>query len=123
VDRGRRIVVHYAVAIAIGGTGVCDLHRVLEPVRATGSSASVAVPVTVAAAARRDLPYLSGLGSVRAFFTVGIRSQADGKLIVTSRLSEGERVVINGRYTLPLDRRVTANEPPASAGAKWSRSS
>jgi multidrug efflux system membrane fusion protein len=39
------------------------------------------VPVTVAPVAKRDLPiYLTGLGSVQASFTVGIRSQVDGKL-------------------------------------------
>jgi hypothetical protein len=67
VDRGRRIVVHYA--IASGSTGACDLHHGPEPVRAIHSSASVTVPVTVAAAATHDLLYLTGPGSVRAFFT------------------------------------------------------
>jgi multidrug efflux system membrane fusion protein len=41
----------------------------------------VGVPVTVAVAARQDVPiYLSGLGAVQASFTVGIHSQVDGKL-------------------------------------------
>jgi hypothetical protein len=31
--------------------------------------------------------------------------------------------MVNGRYTLRLDPRVTANEPPASTIAKQSRSS
>jgi multidrug efflux system membrane fusion protein len=40
-----------------------------------------AVPVTVAAAARRDVPiYLRGLGTVQASNTIAIRSQIDGKL-------------------------------------------
>ena len=121
MDRGRHSVGHHAVAIAIGGPGACDLRHRPEPLRSTRSSA--AVPVTVASAAEPDLPYLTGLGSVRAFFTVGIRSQVDGKPIVTSRLSEAERVVINRLYALRLDRRVTANEPPAFALAKQSRSS
>jgi hypothetical protein len=123
VDRGRRIGVHYAVAIATDGTGACDLHHVPEPVRVTGSSASAAVPVTVASAAKRDLPYLRDLGSVRAFFILGIGRQVDGKPIVPSWLSEGERAVVNGQYTLRLDRSMMANEPPASAVAKRSRSS
>jgi hypothetical protein len=71
----------------------------------------------------RDLLYLTGLGSVRTFFPIGIRLPVDGKPIVTSRLSEGERVVVNGQYTLRLDPRVTVNEPLASAVAKESRSS
>jgi hypothetical protein len=60
---------------------------------------------------------------VRAFFTVGIRLQVDRKFIAKSDSSEGERVMVNGRYTLRLDPRVTANEPPASTVAKQSRSS
>jgi multidrug efflux system membrane fusion protein len=39
------------------------------------------VPVTIAVATKRDLPiYITGLGAVQASFTVGIRSQVDGKL-------------------------------------------
>jgi membrane fusion protein, multidrug efflux system len=39
------------------------------------------VPVTVAIASREDLPvYLTGLGTVQASFTVGVRPQVDGKL-------------------------------------------
>jgi hypothetical protein len=121
VDRGRGIVVHYA--IASGGTGARDLHHAPEPVRAARSSASVTVPVTVAAAAKHDPLYPAGPGSVRALFTVDTSSQVDSKPIVTSEFSEGERVVVNGRYTLRLEPRVTANEPPASTVAKQSRSS
>jgi hypothetical protein len=77
----------------------------------------------VVAAAKRDLPYFSGVGSVRAFSTVGMRAQVDGRPITPSQVSKGERVMINGRYMLRLDRRVTANKPPASALAKRSHSS
>src|SRR6516225_5828261 len=43
--------------------------------------ARAGVPVSVAVAARQDVPiYLSGLGTVAASFTVGIHSQVDGKL-------------------------------------------
>ena len=81
VDGGRRILVHCAVAIAIGGTGAWYPHQGPELFRAARSSASAAVPVTVAVATRRELPvYLTPLGSVQAFFTVGIGSQVDGKL-------------------------------------------
>jgi len=47
------------------------------------SSSSVPPPirVTVAAAARRDVPiYLTGLGTVQAFNTVAVHTQIDGKL-------------------------------------------
>jgi hypothetical protein len=113
VDRGRRIVVHYA--IASGNTAACNLHHAPEPVRASRSSASV----TVAAAAKHDLLYLTGPGSV--FFTVDIRSPVDSNPILTSEFSKGEPVVVNGRYTLRVDPRVTANEP--STVAKQSHSS
>ena len=43
--------------------------------------ARAGVPVSVAVAARQDVPiYISGLGTVAASFTVGIHSQVDGKL-------------------------------------------
>jgi membrane fusion protein, multidrug efflux system len=81
VGRGRRVVLSCTVVVAVGGAGAWYLHEGPEPVRAARSSQPTAVPVTVAAATKRDLPiYLTGLGSVQASFTVGIRSQVDGKL-------------------------------------------
>jgi membrane fusion protein, multidrug efflux system len=67
--------------IGVGGTGAWYLRQGPEPVRAARSSAPPTVLVTVATAIKRDLPiYLTGLGNVQASFTVGIRSQVDGKL-------------------------------------------
>jgi membrane fusion protein, multidrug efflux system len=81
VGRGRRILLYCAVVIAVGGTGAWHLRQGPEPVRAARSSAPPTVPVTVATSIKRDLPiYLTGLGNVQASFTVGIRSQVDGKL-------------------------------------------
>jgi len=78
--------------IAVGGTGAWYLHQGPEPVRAARSSAPAAIPVTVATATKRDLPiYLTGLGSVQASFTVGIRPQVDGKLEVVL-FTEGQQV-------------------------------
>jgi len=78
--------------IAVGGTGAWYLHQGPEPVRAARSSAPAAIPVTVATATRRDLPiYLTGLGSVQASFTVGIRPQVDGKLEAVL-FTEGQQV-------------------------------
>ncbi len=52
-----------------------------QAVRAAHSSGPASVPVTAASVVRRDLPiYLTGLGSVQASFTVGIRPQVDGQL-------------------------------------------
>jgi hypothetical protein len=119
VDRGRRILAHCAVVIA-AGMGASYLDHRPEPVRAPRSSPSVAVPGTVAAAAKSDLLDLTGPGSVRAVLSVGLRSQVDDKPILTSWRSEGERLVVNREHTL-LDPRVTVNERPASAVAKQSR--
>ena len=51
-----------------------------------------AVPVSVSTAERRDMPYyLTGLGSVSAFYTVNIKSRVDGEL-VTVNFKEGQFV-------------------------------
>jgi membrane fusion protein, multidrug efflux system len=51
-----------------------------------------AVPVSVATAARQDVPiYLTGLGTVQALFTVAIHAQVDGKLQAVL-FKEGQRV-------------------------------
>jgi multidrug efflux system membrane fusion protein len=92
VGRGRRVLFYCAVVIAIGGTGAWYLHQGPEPVRAARSSVPAAIPVTVATATKRDLPiYLTGLGSVQASFTVGIRPQVDGKLEAVL-FTEGQQV-------------------------------
>lgn len=92
MGRGRRILLYCAVVIAVGGVGAWYLHQGPEPVRAARSSTPAAVPVTIATATKRDLPiYLTGLGSVQASFTVGIRPQVDGKLEAVL-FTEGQRV-------------------------------
>ncbi len=51
-----------------------------------------AVPVSVATAERRDLPYyLTGLGSVNAYFTVSVKSRVDGELMQVN-FKEGQHV-------------------------------
>jgi multidrug efflux system membrane fusion protein len=92
VGRGRRILLYCAVVITAGGVGAWYLHQGPVPVRAARSSAPAAIPVTVATATKRDLPiYLTGLGSVQASFTVGIRPQVDGKLEAVL-FTEGQQV-------------------------------
>jgi membrane fusion protein, multidrug efflux system len=50
------------------------------------------MPVTVAKAMQQDLPvYLSGLGSVAAYYTVSVKSRVDGQL-VDVKFKEGESV-------------------------------
>jgi membrane fusion protein, multidrug efflux system len=92
VGRGRRTLFYCAVAIVVGVAGIWYLHQGPEPVRAARSSASSPIPVTIAFATKRDLPiYLTGLGSVQASFTVGIRPQVDGKL-ESVVFTEGQKV-------------------------------
>jgi multidrug efflux system membrane fusion protein len=63
-----------------------------DPVRAARPPARAAIPVSVAAAARRDGSiYLSGLGTAQALYTIGIHSQVDGKLIEVL-FTEGQHV-------------------------------
>src|SRR5580704_7807325 len=50
------------------------------------------VPVSVSTAEKRDMPYyLTGLGSVTAFYTDNIKSRVDGEL-VTVNFKEGQFV-------------------------------
>ena len=50
------------------------------------------VPVSVATAERRDMPYyLTGLGSVTAYYTVSVKSRVDGQLMQVN-FKEGQDV-------------------------------
>jgi membrane fusion protein, multidrug efflux system len=73
-----RFLVISSIVVASAGLGAWyELERA-EPIL---KSEVAPVPVTVAIASRGDLPvYLTGLGTVQASFTVGIRPQVDGKL-------------------------------------------
>lgn len=56
------------------------------------ANAMQAVQVTVAPARKTDLPiYLTGLGSIQAYYTVSVRSRVDGQL-VDVRFKEGQFV-------------------------------
>jgi multidrug efflux system membrane fusion protein len=77
--------------LAIAGTVYWYLSQGSDPARASRAARN-AVPVTVATAARQDVPiYLVGLGTVQALFTVGIHAQVDGKLQDVF-FNEGQRV-------------------------------
>src|SRR5712671_1776751 len=81
-----------ALTIVVGCVLAWYLLQGPDPVRAARPPARAAVPVSVAAAARRDLPiYLNGLGTVQALYTIGIHSQVDGKLIEVA-FTEGQHV-------------------------------
>jgi multidrug efflux system membrane fusion protein len=61
------------------------------PSRARANTPAV-MPVTVAKVTQQDLPvYLSGLGSIAAYYTVSVKSRVDGEL-VDVKFKEGESV-------------------------------
>jgi multidrug efflux system membrane fusion protein len=81
VARRGRILALSVLVVAAGGAAAWYAFEGSQPVKAARSSGPATVPVTIATATKRDLPiYLTGLGNVQASFTVGIRSQVDGKL-------------------------------------------
>ena len=62
------------------------------------------VPVAVATAERRDMPYyLTGLGSVNAYYTVSVKSRVDGQLVQVN-FQEGQTVK-NGELLAVIDPR------------------
>ena len=68
-------------ALAGGGAAYWHWGMNSEGAQAARLPARAKVSVSVAIVGRQDVPvYLSGLGTVQASFTVGIRSQVDGKL-------------------------------------------
>ena len=92
VARRQRILLLSALVIVLAGAGAWYAFEGPQPVKAARSPSPAAIPVTVATAAKRDLPiYLVGLGTVQASFTVGIRSQVDGKF-ESVLFTEGQQV-------------------------------
>jgi multidrug efflux system membrane fusion protein len=81
--RGSRLAA-LILAIVIGGGAAFYWYRGTEGTdagRTARAPGRPAVPVSVAIAARRDVPvYLIGLGAVQPILSVGIHSQVDGKL-------------------------------------------
>jgi membrane fusion protein, multidrug efflux system len=56
------------------------------------ANVAAVVPVAVATAERRDIPYyLTGLGSVTAYYTVSVKSRVDGELMQVN-FKEGQNV-------------------------------
>jgi membrane fusion protein, multidrug efflux system len=80
------------VILAVAGTFYW--YRAVEsgPARAPRAAARAGVPVTVAVASRQDVPiYLTGIGTVQAYFTVDIHAKVDGELQEVL-FTEGQRV-------------------------------
>ena len=107
VDRSRRIGRAALAVLAVAGIAGIYWYRGLdgaESGRAATTTGRPAVPVTVAAATRRDLPiYLTGLGTVQATLSVGIHSLVEGTLQEV-RFTEGQRVK-NGDILAKIDPR------------------
>jgi multidrug efflux system membrane fusion protein len=81
VWRVRNIIITACFLVAAIGIGAHLVRRGVVPAEAS-RGAPPAVPVSVAAASRRDMPIqLIGLGTVQATFTIGIHAQIDGKLL------------------------------------------
>jgi multidrug efflux system membrane fusion protein len=77
----KRIFLISSLAVVIGGAAAWYMFTSPEPARAPRAAGGATVPVSVAPVTKRDLPiYLTGLGTVQALFTVGIRSQVEGVL-------------------------------------------
>ncbi|MGA8489553.1 MAG: MdtA/MuxA family multidrug efflux RND transporter periplasmic adaptor subunit [Terriglobales bacterium] len=80
------IALIFLMAIAASGCGGDP-----KPASARANVAPI-VPVSVATAERRDVPYyLTGLGSVNAYYTVSVKSRVDGELMQVN-FREGQNV-------------------------------
>jgi multidrug efflux system membrane fusion protein len=91
-SRRRKLLIGIVLVAAAGGGFYWYWQQGPEPSRGAGQRGRAAVPVSVAAASRRDLPiYATGLGTVQASFTIGIHSQVDG-IMQDVLFTEGQRV-------------------------------
>ena len=98
--RPRNVIVTACLLAVAIGIGTHLLRRGVLPAEASRGQPS-AVPVTVAAAARRDVPIqLTGLGTVQATFTVGV---SDGFDPVTVSLTESCPAPVAGTEQIPID--------------------
>ena len=91
MSRRALLTTAFAVAVAAAVLFYWYWSQGPDPAHAARPSRA-AVPVSVANAARQDMPvYLTGLGTVQALFTVAIHAQVDGKLQEVF-FKEGQRV-------------------------------
>ena len=89
----RYLLASLALLITALGGYVGWQHRATAKISAAPASApSLAVPVSVTTARRRDVPiYLTGLGTVQAFNTVTVKTRVDGELVKVA-FTEGQDV-------------------------------
>src|SRR5215475_15783436 len=86
IPSGGRMAVAAALVLTLLGLTGCSGSG---PSQAR-ANAPQTMPVTVAPVVQQDLPiFLTGLGSVQAYYTVSVRSRIDGQL-VDVKFKEGE---------------------------------
>src|ERR1700750_2066081 len=116
--RGPRgyLLASLAILIATWGGYVGWQHRATTKNDAAAASAPpAAIPVSVAAAQRRDVPiYLTGLGTVQAFNTVTVKTRVDGELVKVA-FTEGQDVKAGDLLAQIDPRRLTATYDQAVA--------
>jgi multidrug efflux system membrane fusion protein len=67
--------------IILVGAAPLYFHLTRAPSSAVRAGGRAGVPVSVAVASRQDVPiYLTGIGTVQAYFTVDIHAKVDGEL-------------------------------------------
>src|SRR6266478_5675100 len=89
----RYLLAGLAMIVALSG-GYIGWHYRAAPNAAAAplAAAQPAIPVSVATAARRDVPiYLTGLGTVQAFNTVTVKTRVDGEIVKVA-FTEGQDV-------------------------------
>jgi membrane fusion protein, multidrug efflux system len=92
LHRGRVVAIGVAFIILAGGGLYWYRVPGPEPQRAAPPPGRPAVPVSVAVAARQDVPiYVTGLGAVQGSFTIAIHSQVDG-IMQEVKFTEGQHV-------------------------------
>ena len=92
--RNRAFALGALCLVILGVAGAFYWYQAAEPGPAKGprAAARAGIPVTVAVASRQDVPiYLTGIGTVQAYFTVDIHAKVDGELQEVL-FTEGQRV-------------------------------
>lgn len=90
--RALHIGAMFAVAACLCGCGDSSAKATKSSKGGRPGTAGQAMPVSVAQVETRDLPvYLSGLGSVEAFYTVLVKTRIDGQLVQVN-FKEGQEV-------------------------------
>jgi len=88
----RRRLPAVALVLALCSFGLGCSQADTQPTNGRSGNLNQPMPVTVSAAERRDVPYyLTGLGSVTAYYTVSVKSRVDGQLIDV-KFKEGQAV-------------------------------